>query len=419
MGRQIIPQFNDFGSLADLRVLDLTQALAGPFASMMLADQGAEVIKIEPPQGDITRTGGPFVDDDEQKTHGGYFQSVNRNKRSIVLDLKSDDGKAAFLALVKDADIVIENYRAGVMDKLGLGYERLRAENPRLVYGCLNGFGDPRNGKSPYADWPALDVVAQAMGGIMSITGPDESSPTKVGPGIGDIAPAMFLAFGVLAAVHHARRTGEGQFVDVAMVDAVASVCERMVYQYSFEGKIPGPEGNHHPFLCPFGTFPAKDGFVTIAAPQDSFFKIMCRELGVESLLEDERFQKPMQRGQEKSELIPLINNATIQFTKQELQQKLGGKVPFGPVQDVHEIANDPHFAAREMLIEIDQPGSDQKTTVAGTPVKMNLTPGAVKRHGPFLGEDTEEILREAGLEEDIIDRLIEIIPEPKRTETA
>ena len=201
-----------FGALSDIKIIDLTQMLAGPYGTMMLADHGAEVIKVESPSGDMTRPGGPFHPDDREKTHGGYFQSVNRNKKSIVLDLKTDAGRSALKTLIKDADAITENFRAGVMDKLGLSYESLREINPKLVYGTLRGFGDPRTGASPYVDWPAFDVVAQAMGGIMGITGPDADHPTKVGPGVGDIIPGMMLAFGVLSAIHHARRTGQGQF---------------------------------------------------------------------------------------------------------------------------------------------------------------------------------------------------------------
>ena len=223
---------------------------------MVLADHGAQVTKIEPPEGDVTRGAGPFRDGDNVRAVGGYFQSVDRNKRSICLDLKSEDGKRIFKELVRDADAVTENFRAGVMERLGLSYEVLRDINPRLVYGALRGFGDRRTGASPYHDWPAFDVVAQAMGGMMAITGPDPQTPTKVGPGVGDIVPGLMLGFGVLAAVHHARRTGEGQFVDVSMVDGVLAVCERMIWQHSVQGLTPGPEGNHHPFLCPFGMFP-------------------------------------------------------------------------------------------------------------------------------------------------------------------
>src|SRR3546814_6211898 len=176
------------------------------------------------------------------------------------------------------------------MERLGLGYEVLSKINPRLVYGTLRGFGDPRTALSPYQDWPAFDVIAQAMGGIMAITGPNAKTPTKVGPGVGDIVPGMMLAFGVLAAIHHARRTGQGQFVDVAMADAVLAVCERMIWQHSTEGVVPGPEGNHHPFLLPFGMFPAADGFITLAAQQDAFFAILVNEIGAEWIGRDTRF---------------------------------------------------------------------------------------------------------------------------------
>lgn len=400
-----------FGALSSIKVLDLTQMLAGPYGTMMLADHGAEVIKIEPPKGDMTRPGGPFAPDDTQKTHGGYFQSVNRNKRSIVLDLKSEEGKAAFLELVKSADAVTENFRVGVMDKLGIGYDVLKQINPKIVYGCLNGFGDPRTGASPYSKWPAFDVVAQAMGGIMGITGPDSETLTKIGPGVGDIIPGMFLAFGVLAAVHKARETDEGQYVDVSMVDAVLAVCERVVYQNSVLGLNPGPEGNHHPFLSPFGIFPAKDGHITLGAPQEHFFKQLCEILGVPELVDDERFTNHALRGTNKSDLIPLLSAATAKFTKAELTEMIGGKIPFGPVMQIEEMMNDPHFAAREMIAEVEQPGLERKTRIAGVPIKMTETPGGVHRRGPYLGEDTESILKQAGLDDEAIAALVAKVP--------
>src|SRR5215471_2217611 len=222
------------GPLEGLRVVDLSLMLAGPYASMLLADLGADVVKVEPPRGDSTRATGPFRPGDGPEALGGYFQSVNRGKRSVVLDLKNPADRGRFVALVRVADVLVENYSAGVMDRLGLGYERLAAENPRLVYGAIRGFGDPRSGASPYQDWPAFDVVAQAMGGFLSITGTAEGTPVKAGPGIGDLFPAVLLALGVTSAVYQARHTGRGQFVDVAMYDAVLSLCERMVYQYSY-----------------------------------------------------------------------------------------------------------------------------------------------------------------------------------------
>ncbi len=387
-----------FGALSDLRVIDLTQMLAGPYATMMLADHGAEVIKVEPPTGDMTRNGGPFREDDSLRVLGGYFQSIDRNKRSICLDLKSEPGRKALLTLVRDADAVVENFRPGVMDRLGIGYEVLSEVNPRLVYGALSGFGDRRTGESPFGTWPAFDVVAQAMGGIMAITGPDPHTPTKIGPGVGDIVPGMMLAFGVLAAVHEARRSGTGQFVDVSMVDAVLALCERAVWQRSVAGAIPGPEGNHHPFLCPFGMFPAADGFVTVAAQQDGFFRILCDAIGSPELTSDPRYATYEGRSANRIALIEDLGAQLRKFTKAELTDRLGGKIPFGPVLDIGEIEQNPHFAAREMLAEVEQPGSANPIRVAGVPVKMTRTPGRVARRAPLLGEDTRAYLELAGL---------------------
>lgn len=396
-----------FGALRDIKVIDLTQMLAGPYGTMMLADHGADVLKVESPEGDMTRQAGPYRADDSEKILGGYFQSVDRNKRSICLDLKQPEGRAALLKLVKDADAITENFRAGVMDRLGLGYEVLREANPRIVYGALRGFGDKRTGASPYVDWPAFDVVAQAMGGIMAITGPDPATPTKIGPGIGDIVPGMMLAFGVLAAVHHARRTGQGQFVDVSMADAVLAVCERMVYQHTIQGVTPGPEGNHHPFIAPFGMFPAADGFVTIAAQQQTFFAILCDALRAGDLMADDRFKTREGRGENRAALIAELSQRTRTFTKAELMARLGGRIPFGPVMNIAEIDADPHFAVREMIVPVEQPGG-APVRVAGVPIKMTVTPGGVRRRAPLLGEDTLARLRDAGLSDDEIASLIE-----------
>ena len=225
------------GPLAGTRVLDLTQALAGPFCTMLLADLGADVVKVEPPQGDMTRYGGPFTREDTEQAYGGYFASINRNKRGVVLDLKTDLGREAVRRLAARADAVVENYKAGVMDRLGLGYESLRDLNARLVYGAIRGFGDPRTGTSPYLDWPAFDVVAQAMGGAVGMTGTAEGATFRCGPSIGDLYPATLAALGITAAVHHAARTGEGQFLDVAMYDGVLALCEAIVYRYSYTGQ--------------------------------------------------------------------------------------------------------------------------------------------------------------------------------------
>jgi crotonobetainyl-CoA:carnitine CoA-transferase CaiB-like acyl-CoA transferase len=255
--------------------------------------------------------------------------------------------------------------------------------------------------------WPAFDVVAQAMGGIMAITGPDPQTPTKVGPGVGDIVPGLMLAFGVLAAVHNARRTGEGQFVDVSMVDSILSVCERPVWQHSVEDVVAGPEGNHHPFIAPFGMFPAADGYVTIAAHQPQFFEEMCHRLDAQSLLQDARFADPTGRRDHRLELIRELGEITGKHTKADLMARLGGRIPFGPVMDVADISADPHFSAREMLVEVEQP-SASPLTVVGVPVKMTGTPGAVRRRSPYLGEQTRAQLLRAGLSADEIQALVD-----------
>jgi crotonobetainyl-CoA:carnitine CoA-transferase CaiB-like acyl-CoA transferase len=386
------------GALEGVRIVDLTQMLAGPFCTQMLADQGADVVKVEPLDGDHTRTTGPFRADDSLKAFGGYFASVNRNKRSIGIDLKQPRGRELLLRLTDGAHALVENYRAGVMDRLGLSYETLRARNPKLVYAAIRGFGDPRTGKSPYMDWPAYDVIAQAMGGIMGITGPDERTPIKVGPGVGDIMPAAMCAFGVVCAIHRAGRTGEGQFVDVSMLDSVLSLCERIVYQHAFQGADPHPEGNRHPLIAPFGMFPAQDGWVTIAAHTDEWFAVLARLMGREDLIGDARSCTSEARVANRDFVYAEVGAFTKARSKRELAALFGGKIPFGPVYHVREIAADPHFKAREMIVEVEHPGCSTPAAVAGVPVKMSATPGRIRRRAPLLGEDTAAILAEAGL---------------------
>lgn len=395
------------GALADITVVDLTQMLSGPYATMMLADHGARVIKIEPPDGDMTRRIGIRTGDNPALNLGAYFQSINRNKLSVCLDLKSAAGVAALKRLVGHADVVVENYRCGVMDRLGLGYEVLHQVNPKLVYGALRGFGDNRTGASGYLDWPAFDVVSQAMGGLMSITGPSAEQPTKAGPGVGDIVPGVMLAFGILAAVHHARRTGSGQFVDVAMTDAVLSLCERIVWQHSVDGRISEAEGNHHPFFCPFGIFPASNGFVALAADSDKFFAPLCQQLDVPQLASDPRFTTTELRAKNRGMLIPLLEVVTARFTKSELSARLGGRVPYGPVMNVADIVQDSHFKSRDMLAEVPVPGA-RPLQIAGVPVKLSVTPGAVRARGPLLGEHTRACLLEAGMSAEEVAPLLE-----------
>ena len=391
------------GTLEGIRVIDLTQMLAGPYCTQMLADQGADVIKIEPPLGDSSRKLGPYRADDQARQVGGYFASVNRNKKSIVIDLKSEEGRALLRRLVRTADVVVENYRARVMDRLGLSYESLREENPALVYAAIRGFGDPRTGESPYVDWPAFDVVAQAMGGLMGITGPDAVTPIKVGPGLGDIVPGAFAATGILAALLRAKMTGRGQFVDICMIDVVLSVCERIVHQNSYAGAIPGPEGNQHPILTPFGVFPASDGFVSIGAPTDEWWQKICCLMGREDLLADETLATNALRTKNRDRVFAILEAFTRTRSKKELLEIFGGKIPFGPVYDISDITRDPHFAARDMIVETTDPTTAAPVRLAGVPIKFSETPGRVWSGPAMLGQHTDEVLGAAGLGSDEI----------------
>ncbi|MED5531301.1 MAG: CoA transferase, partial [Pseudomonadota bacterium] len=262
------------GILSGIRVLDLTRMLSGPYCTMMLADHGADVIKIESPSGDTSRVTGPFRKEDLAKEWSGYFVSLNRNKKSLSLNLKTSQGREQLLKLVKTADVLVENFRPGVMEKMGLGYDEIRGLNEKIVYAAISGFGNPVSGESPYKNWPSYDVVAQAMGGLIGITGPNKNTPTKVGPGVGDIFSGLMMSFGIIAAIREAEKTGKGQLIDLAMYDAVISLCERIIYQHDLDGSIPGPQGNGHPLLVPFGIFKAKDGFIALGIVDDSFWKI-------------------------------------------------------------------------------------------------------------------------------------------------
>jgi crotonobetainyl-CoA:carnitine CoA-transferase CaiB-like acyl-CoA transferase len=386
------------GPLAALRILDLTQALAGPFCTMLLADLGADVIKIEPPRGDMTRGMPPFPEDREGCDYGGYFASINRNKRSMVLDLKTASDRDVLLRLAEHADAIVENARVGVMDRLGLGYERLRERNPRLVYAAIRGFGDPRTGVSPYAEWPAFDIVAQCMGGIVGTTGSGETSGVPCGPSIGDLFPGTLAALGIVSAVHAARGSGQGQFLDVAMYDALIALCEGAVYNYSYSGRVLGPRGTGHPSLCPFDVFPARDGAAAIAAPTENHWKLLCEAMGEPWLATDSRYDSNLKRVAAADGVREIIAAWTRRHTKQEIVALLAGKVPVGPVNTAADIFADPHARAREMLVEVAQPGGNRPVVLAGPPIKLTATPAAIYRRPPRLGEHTEEVLAEAGI---------------------
>jgi crotonobetainyl-CoA:carnitine CoA-transferase CaiB-like acyl-CoA transferase len=387
------------GPLADVRVLDLTQALAGPFCTMLLADLGADVIKVEPPQGDMARGLGPHPEDREGCDYGGYFASINRNKRSIVLDLKEPADREIFGRLAETADAVVENARVGVMDRLGVGYEALRARNPRLVYAAIRGFGDPRTGESPYAHWPAFDIVAQSMGGMVSTTGPRGSRGMPAGASVGDLFPGTLAALGVVSAVLAARRTGEGQFLDVAMYDAVLSLCENIVYKFSVDGHVEHPKGEGHPALCPFDVYETKDGAAAIAAPTDAQWRALCDAMERPDLVDDERAKNVIVRSLNREFVNEAILSWTRRRTTREVVAALARRVPVGPVNTAADIFADPHARIRGMLVEVEQPGSNRPITLAGPPIKLTNTPSSIYRRPPKIGEHSREVLAEAGIE--------------------
>ena len=377
------------GILKGLRVLDLSRMLSGPYCTMHLADHGAEVIKIEGGQGDTSRGNGPFRDDDPNHDWAGYFVSLNRGKKNIQLDLKASKDKAAFCKLAATADVIVENFRPGVMDRLDLSYETLAAANPKLVYAAIRGFGDPRTGKSPYADWPSYDVVAQAMGGLIAMTGPDAATPTKTGPGVGDIFAGMMMSFGIMAPLREAEATGKGQFVDVAMYDAMISLCERMVYLHDMKGIVPEPEGNGHPFLAPFCLYPARDGHVSLGIVDNAFWQRLATIMGEPELGDDPKFATRSARSENCAEVGKLVTAWTQKHTKDDLTALLGGKVPFGPLNTIADIARDPHVTARGMLTEVPAPNPDQKPwTVAANPLRFGGHTHGALTAPPVLGAD-------------------------------
>jgi crotonobetainyl-CoA:carnitine CoA-transferase CaiB-like acyl-CoA transferase len=383
------------GPLADIRIIDLTQYLAGPFCTMLLADLGAEVIKVEPPGGDPTRQMGPLPPDTKGCDYGGYFASVNRNKRGVVLDLKLEADRQALLQLVDTADALVENLRAGAMDRMGLGYEAMRERKPALVYLAIRGFGDSRTGESPYINRPCFDVVSQSMGGLVSFTGPEGGPAYRVGAAVGDIYPGTIAALGVVSAIHAARRTGGGQFVDVAMYDAILALSEEVTYQYSMRGRIQRPSGNNHQTLVPYGIFPTQDGAVAIAAQTDPHWQILCGIIGRPELARDERTINNRSRLKNAAFVRGLVSDWTAARPTREVVAALDGKVPTGPVNNGKDIFEDPHPRIREMLVETPMPGDNPPVMLAGSPIKFTETPSGIYARAPRLGEHTAELLAE------------------------
>ena len=389
------------GPLQDLTVIDCTRALAGPFGAGLLADLGARVVKVEPPAGDGYRNippflpdhAGPYEDREAGTDFGAPFAAVNRNKRSVVLDLKQPEDKEVFLKLCDQADAVIENMRAGVMDRLGIGYEVIGQRNPKIVYACVRGFGDPRTGESPYADWPSLDAAAQSFGGLV------HANNGLVTPAIADIFPGTLMALGVVSAVHHARNAGKGQLLDVSMYDAMLAFQKSAVAQFGFTGK-PNPAGLQRAMtLYPFDLFPAKDGRIAIAVAQPHHWDLLCAAMDRVDLMTDERSASNKARLEHVDWVEEQICAWTSNHTRQQIMEKLDGGIPVGPVQDMSDIYADPHVVARQML-ESCAPGCDNPDiTLAASPIKFTQTPTGLYQSPPGLGAHNEEVLAEFGIE--------------------
>ena len=385
------------GPLSDLTIIDCTMAYAGPFGTVLLADLGANVIKVEPPRGDTFRMVAPFPPDYDHAFKGNKssadfgmsFAGVNRNKRSISLDLKDADDKEIFLQLCEGADAVVENMRTGVMDSLGLSFEHILSRNPKIIYGAVRGYGDPRTGESPYANWPALDPVGQSAGGLVEATG------DHWGVAIADIYPGTLMALGLLAAVHRAQQTGEGEFFDIAMYDASLSLLKSAVTAYSLTGKSGG--GRKTP-LVPFGLFPTSDGQVSIAAPVEHHWQTLCKAMDRTDLIDDERTRSNPKRVANREFTDGEVSNWTKNHTKAEVQKALGGSVPCGPANSMEEIFNDPHIQARGMLESAPMPGDNPDITYAANPIKFASQPTSLHQAPPKLGEHTQSILAEFGI---------------------
>ena len=378
-------------ALDGVRVLDLTRALAGPFCTLMLGDYGADVIKIElPGTGDDTRTWGPpFIGEES-----AYFLSINRNKRSLTLNFKEPQAVEIFLKLVEDTDVIVENFTPGVMERLGLGYETIKAANPKIVYCSISGFGQT----GPYQKRPAYDQIMQGVSGLMSITGDPEGEPEKIGIAVTDIGAGMWAAFAVLAALHHRQQHGEGQYIDLAMLDAQVAW---LTYQAAFffaTNTPPKRLGKAHPTLVPYQAFMAQDGkYFNVAVGSERLWERFCQGIKREDLKDDPDYATNGDRVRNRTKIVPLLQEYFLKRPSLEWVEDLqAANVPAGPINDLADVFSDPQVLHRQMLLEMPHPtlGSIKQT---GLPLKFSLTPGGLDRHPPLLGEHNQEILQGLG----------------------
>ncbi len=374
-------------ALSDITVLDLSHALAGPFASTMLGDYGAEVIKIEPLDGEIARAWGPPFYDDE----AAYFVNLNRNKKSLALDLKHPEGKALFFRLLDRADVVLENLRVGTVAKLGIDYHRVRERQPRVVYCSISGFGQD----GPYRDRAALDLVVQAESGMISITGEPGGAGVRAGVSIADITAGMYAAFGILAALHARQQTGRGQFIDVSMLEGQLGILSGMIGAYLADGIVPGPLGTAYGALLPYQTFRTRTRDIAIGIGSDKLWRTFCPLVGLAQMMDDPRYVTNARRNANRMSLVAALQEAFLTRTYEEWEAVLQpAGIPMGAINTIDQVVDHAQVRARGSLVESTHPvaGSIRMT---GPPVRMSDTPGTVRTPAPLLGEHTEEILRD------------------------
>lgn len=373
-------------ALEGIKIIDLSRVLAGPFCTMLLGDMGAEVIKVEiPDKGDDSRSFPPF-----KEGQGTYFINFNRNKKSIVLDLKKSSDINKFLEIIKSMDVLVENFRPGTMEKMGLGYETIRNVNNQLIYASISGFGH----YGPYKDKPGYDIIGQAVGGIMSITGWPDGPPTRTGTAIADILAALFCTIGILSALQARTVYGKGQKIDVALVDSVVSAIGTILQIYLVEKRIPKRAGNRYDFIAPYEAFKAKDGWFVLGVGNDNIWKKFCDSIDRKDLMNDDRFKTNIKRIKHNKELAEIIGGLSANFTVKEIISILEESgVPAAPINNLEQIVNDPHIAiAREMIQKIVHPIAGE-VKITGNPIKMSETNPQIYESSPLLGEHTDYIL--------------------------
>jgi crotonobetainyl-CoA:carnitine CoA-transferase CaiB-like acyl-CoA transferase len=389
-------------ALEDLVVLDLSHALAGPFASTLLGDYGAEIIKIEPLDGEIARAWGPPFYGDE----AAYFVNLNRNKKSVAIDLKHPDGRALFFRLLEGADVVLENLRVGTVAKLGIDYERAREHQPRVIYCSISGFGQD----GPYRDRAALDLVVQAESGMMSITGEPGGRGVRAGVSIADITAGLYAAFGILAAVHARQRSGLGQFIDVSMLQGQLGILSGMIGAYLADGIVPGPLGTAYGALLPYQTFRTKTRDIAIGIGSDKLWRVFCPLLGLAPIADDPRYVTNAARNANRPSLVAALQDAFLTRSYEEWEAiLLPAGVPMGAINTIDHVVRHPQVDARGALVECTHPVAGTIRMVA-PPVVLSETPGTVRAPAPLLGEHTDQVLRERlALSDEEIERLRQI----------